>query len=321
MDISIRPCVKTGQIKSIAFIINRDDDHVWVLDNYVWAVAVKQFAVTDFNNNFRAIVVPEEKLTKILAGLVNYALYAGMTPEAAEHLPLLTPMTKANIALATAKGEETLARHKTQAAAEEAADKKRPLAGAALKAKLAKEERERFATVDRTADGPGDVFVEAGTANNAVEPGGTADAQPDPPPNPGTAVGRRRAAKRAIKATKLAEELTTELTEAEAAGVNPNEIVNPTSGKRGRITRAINADKKEEAELRARARPFDPASLKGADDKYKSVSAMFKALLFEGKMTDDKIFAAVQKQFSLDDSKRSYIAWNRNWLKKQGLIK
>lgn len=36
------------------------------------------------------------------------------------------------------------------------------------------------------------------------------------------------------------------------------------------------------------------------------------------KHTDDEIFAAVQKEFGLDDGKRSYVKWYRNYLTKQG---
>lgn len=44
----------------------------------------------------------------------------------------------------------------------------------------------------------------------------------------------------------------------------------------------------------------------------------FKELIMEGKLSDDKIFAKVQKEFDLDDSKKSYVKWYRNDLKKRG---
>jgi hypothetical protein len=53
--------------------------------------------------------------------------------------------------------------------------------------------------------------------------------------------------------------------------------------------------------------------------KRPSVSSMICDLIMKGTMSDDQIFAEVQKEFDLDDSKRSYIAWNRNHLKKQGM--
>jgi hypothetical protein len=47
-------------------------------------------------------------------------------------------------------------------------------------------------------------------------------------------------------------------------------------------------------------------------------AAMFRELILDGSLTDDAIFAKVQKKFDLDDSKRSYVAWYRNSLKKTG---
>ena len=49
-----------------------------------------------------------------------------------------------------------------------------------------------------------------------------------------------------------------------------------------------------------------------------SAASMFKALIMEGRWTDDEIFAKTQEAFSLSDDKRSYVAWYRNSLKKGG---
>lgn len=49
-----------------------------------------------------------------------------------------------------------------------------------------------------------------------------------------------------------------------------------------------------------------------------TVAQMMKDLIMEGKKTDDAIFAEVQKEFKLDDKKRGYVSWYRNWLKKHG---
>ena len=46
---------------------------------------------------------------------------------------------------------------------------------------------------------------------------------------------------------------------------------------------------------------------------------MFKELIISGELTDDKIFEQVKAQFGLDDSKRSYVAWYRNNLRKKGV--
>ena len=47
-------------------------------------------------------------------------------------------------------------------------------------------------------------------------------------------------------------------------------------------------------------------------------ASMFQALIREGKLTDSDIFAKVQAKFGLDDKKRSYVAWYRNYLTKKG---
>ena len=49
-----------------------------------------------------------------------------------------------------------------------------------------------------------------------------------------------------------------------------------------------------------------------------SAATMFKSLIMEGKLTDDQIFANVADKFGLDEKKRTYVAWYRNYLTKQG---
>lgn len=49
-----------------------------------------------------------------------------------------------------------------------------------------------------------------------------------------------------------------------------------------------------------------------------SAAARFQELIMRGTMTDDQIFQAVQTEFNLPDSKRGYVQWYRNHLKKQG---
>jgi hypothetical protein len=56
----------------------------------------------------------------------------------------------------------------------------------------------------------------------------------------------------------------------------------------------------------------------GPKEKKATASSMFCDLILEGKQTDDQIFAAVQKAFGIDDSKRSYVGWYRNKLRKDG---
>jgi hypothetical protein len=49
-----------------------------------------------------------------------------------------------------------------------------------------------------------------------------------------------------------------------------------------------------------------------------TAASLFRELILKGGQTDDQIFAAVQKKFNLGDEKRSYVAWYRNQLKKDG---
>lgn len=49
-----------------------------------------------------------------------------------------------------------------------------------------------------------------------------------------------------------------------------------------------------------------------------SAAARFKELIMAGKLTDDQIFDKVAQEFGLDDSKRNYVGWYRNALRKEG---
>lgn len=57
---------------------------------------------------------------------------------------------------------------------------------------------------------------------------------------------------------------------------------------------------------------------RGPVEKKPSAASRFQDLIMEGKKSDDDIFKIVQKEFGLDDSKRSYVGWYRNKLKKDG---
>lgn len=67
----------------------------------------------------------------------------------------------------------------------------------------------------------------------------------------------------------------------------------------------------------AKAKKAD-AKNKKPGEKRESAAQMFCDLIMAGNLTDDKIFAKVQDKFKLDDKKRSYVAWYRNKLKKDG---
>ena len=76
---------------------------------------------------------------------------------------------------------------------------------------------------------------------------------------------------------------------------------------------------KAKAAVPAAAKPSEAKpDTKPAGDKPESAGAMFKRLIMEGKLTDDAIFTQVQAAHNLDDKKRSYVAWYRNDLAKNG---
>ena len=49
-----------------------------------------------------------------------------------------------------------------------------------------------------------------------------------------------------------------------------------------------------------------------------SAAALFQELLLAGKFTDAQIFEKVKAKFGLDDKKRGYVGWYRNYLRKKG---
>lgn len=72
-----------------------------------------------------------------------------------------------------------------------------------------------------------------------------------------------------------------------------------------------------------KAKPAKPVKEKVSKTEAKvkkpSASQMFQELIMEGKLSDDKIFEKVQKEYGLDDNKKSYVKWYRNNLRKQGM--
>ena len=65
--------------------------------------------------------------------------------------------------------------------------------------------------------------------------------------------------------------------------------------------------------------PKAEKAVKEAGAPRESAAQMFKDLIMEGKLNDDKIFEKVQAKFGLDEKKRSYVAWYRNDLTKKGM--
>ncbi len=188
-----RPYARTGTVKLIGFLIHETKRYAYILDNYVWGVHVKELTQEEFSGQYGPTNPPTEQITTILKGLSSYAVYAGMTKPAARVLPLLTPMSEGDIAMATKKGQETQAKFTAGAEAEAKKDGvPKKLFGAALKSYNARIEREAAA-------------AEAA----AVKSG----AKPLPP--------------EAEAAHSMAADVSDTLTKLEEAGEDPQAIVSP----------------------------------------------------------------------------------------------
>lgn len=90
--------------------------------------------------------------------------------------------------------------------------------------------------------------------------------------------------------------------------------------KKAAATEAVEKPVKAETKAKAtttKAKP-EPKAKAATGEKKPSAAQRFQELIMAGKLTDDKIFETVQKEFGLDDSKRSYVKWYRNHLTKQG---
>lgn len=110
---------------------------------------------------------------------------------------------------------------------------------------------------------------------------------------------------------------------ADNAGTKPAKAAKQTETKapRTKLTDAEKAAKKEAnlAKLKAlNAEKKAKREAEGPKERKPSAASRFCELIMEGKKTDDQIFETVQKEFGLDDGKRSYVGWYRNKLRKDG---
>lgn len=111
------------------------------------------------------------------------------------------------------------------------------------------------------------------------------------------------------KKTATAETKAAKATEAKAKAA--------PAAKKATVTKAAPA--KAAAKPAAKPAKAPAAKKEASGDKKPSAAQMFKDLIMEGKLSDDKIFEKVQKEFDLDDSKRGYVKWYRNDLTKKGM--
>lgn len=88
------------------------------------------------------------------------------------------------------------------------------------------------------------------------------------------------------------------------------------------VERLLHKQSEEEIEMAAKKKAAKAKKANGKSrqpgEKRESAAQMFQDLIMEGKKTDDQIFAAVKAKYKLDDKKRSYVAWYRNKLTKDG---
>lgn len=105
--------------------------------------------------------------------------------------------------------------------------------------------------------------------------------------------------------------------------VTPKEIEMATSKKAATAAKkatkpAAKAAAKGKAPAKGKAAKGTNGAAPAKTPRGETAASMFQALIREGKLTDGDIFAKVQSKFGLDDKKRSYVAWYRNYLTKKG---
>lgn len=89
-----------------------------------------------------------------------------------------------------------------------------------------------------------------------------------------------------------------------------------TAAKRAAAKSATKPATKAAAKKPATKAAAKPTETSG--ERKPSAAQRFQELIMAGKMTDDQIFATVKAEFGLDDKKRGYVHWYRNYLTKQG---
>jgi hypothetical protein len=103
--------------------------------------------------------------------------------------------------------------------------------------------------------------------------------------------------------------------------VRLTEVANGLTGSKPNVEGLLHTPTEKEigmAKAKAKKKAVKAAKKSGVAVPRESAAQMFKDLIMEGKKTDDQIFAAVKAKFKLDDKKRSYVAWYRNALVKDG---
>lgn len=136
--------------------------------------------------------------------------------------------------------------------------------------------------------------------------------------------GTHEAMKELAKLTNLTEEEIEMATAKQSAKKTTTAAPDKKAAPAKKATAAPAKKAAEKPEAKAKpatvARSAKPVKADGAPiEKKPSAAQMFKDLILEGKLTDDQIFAKVQKAFNLDDNKRSYVTWYRKDMVKKGV--
>lgn len=108
--------------------------------------------------------------------------------------------------------------------------------------------------------------------------------------------------KKPTAATKAAEK-PVKAAKASKAAVKAEASVKPAKA----------ASKASKAALKAKDADAKPRAQK------ETASSMFRDLIMRGTMTNNAIWLKVSEKYNLDDSKRYYVSWYRNSLKKAGM--
>lgn len=273
----------------VTLVVDADTHWVVKLWNAVSFIHAKVVPREEFEQDYKPVRLVDDGVRMVLHQFRGYARTVGMTPEAAVYLTKLTEMPPADVQVAITQGLETKAKIQKEAqkmASEEqnslpSGKAPRKLAGAALKAVQRKEER---------------LAAEAKSLASAVTDDKVEEEKAD-------VVDARLPSTPVKRSSKKGE--TPKLTKDTPSADQAKKII------KGKANRNAQVDPTGQ---------FDASKLKDAQGNWRSASAMFKGLLFEGKKTDDQIATAVDKQFGLGEQKaKDYVKWNRGWFRRQGV--
>jgi hypothetical protein len=283
----------------VSLAVEVDKHWLVVLSNKVSFVHAVVWEREEFEHDYHEARLVSDGIDMVLRQFRGYANSVGMTPEAAVYLPKLIKMSAEEIqnaittGLATQQRIQKEARIMAQADGNISGKAPRKLGGAAAAA-VAKKEQRLAAEAKILAGAVSDDQAKTETP-------ATADAT-----LPKAKPARKKPADKAAPAAKTPK------------GKKEPEVTKDTPKARD-AAKIIKGKARSDAQVSLDG-AFDPSKLKNSDGDYKSASAMFKGLLYEGKLSDKDIAKQVDKKFSLGETKSNdYVKWNRGWFRRQGV--